>query len=71
MLSTHHIYCIFKSISEVIVLDDERDILDFSNSSNDDFQKFLIKINEVTVLDDERDNYCSLFSHKNYSLFSA
>ena len=53
------------------MLDDERDILDFSNSSNDDFQKFLIKINEVTVLDDERDNYCSLFSHKNYSLFSA
>ena len=53
------------------MLDDERDILDFSNSSNDDFQKFLRKINEVTVLDDERDNYCSLFSHKNYSLFSA
>ena len=30
-----------KSINEITALDDERDILDFSNSSNDDFQKFL------------------------------
>ena len=30
-----------KSINEVTALDDERDILDFSDSSNDDFQKFL------------------------------
>ena len=30
-----------KSINEVTVLDDERDISDFSDSSNDDFQKFL------------------------------
>ena len=30
-----------KSINEVIELDDERDISDFSDSSNDDFQKFL------------------------------
>ena len=30
-----------KSINEVTALDDERDISDFSNSSNDDFQKFL------------------------------
>ena len=30
-----------KSINEVNALDDERDISDFSNSSNDDFQKFL------------------------------
>ena len=30
-----------KSINEVTVLDDEKDILDFSDSSNDDFQKFL------------------------------
>ena len=30
-----------KSINEITVLDDERDISDFSNSSNDDFQKFL------------------------------
>ena len=30
-----------KSINEIIVLDDERDISDFSDSSNDDFQKFL------------------------------
>ena len=30
-----------KSINEITVLDDERDILDFSDSSNDDFQKFL------------------------------
>ena len=30
-----------KSINEIIALDDERDILDFSDSSNDDFQKFL------------------------------
>ena len=29
------------SINEVTVLDDERDISDFSDSSNDDFQKFL------------------------------
>ena len=40
-LSAHHIYCIFKSINEVTTLDDERDISDFSDSSNDDFQKFL------------------------------
>ena len=32
-----------KSINEVTVLDDERDISDFSDSSNDDFQKFLPK----------------------------
>ena len=30
-----------KSINEVTTLDDEKDISDFSNSSNDDFQKFL------------------------------
>ena len=30
-----------KSINEIIALDDERDISDFSDSSNDDFQKFL------------------------------
>ena len=30
-----------KSINEIIVLDDERDISDFSDSSNDDFQKIL------------------------------
>ena len=30
-----------KSINEVTALDDEKDILDFSDSSNDDFQKFL------------------------------
>ena len=41
ILSAHHIYCIFKSINEVSALDDERDISDFSDSSNDDFQKFL------------------------------
>ena len=30
-----------KSINEITVLDDERDISDFLDSSNDDFQKFL------------------------------
>ena len=30
-----------KSINEIAMLDDERDISDFSVSSNDDFQKFL------------------------------
>ena len=30
-----------ESINEITSLDDERDILDFSNLSNDDFQKFL------------------------------
>ena len=30
-----------KSINEVTALDDERDISNFSDSSNDDFQKFL------------------------------
>ena len=30
-----------KSINEVTALGDERDISDFSNSSNDNFQKFL------------------------------
>ena len=30
-----------KTINEITVLDDERDISDFSDSSNDDFQKFL------------------------------
>ena len=30
-----------KSINEVTALDDEKDILDFSDSINDDFQKFL------------------------------
>ena len=30
-----------KSINEVITLDDEKDISDFLDSSNDDFQKFL------------------------------
>ena len=30
-----------KSINEIISLDDEKDISDFSDSSNDDFQKFL------------------------------
>ena len=30
-----------KSINEITALDDERDILDFLDSSNDDFQKFL------------------------------
>ena len=32
---------VIKSINEVIALDDERDISDFSDSSNDDFKKFL------------------------------
>ena len=31
-----------KSINEITSLDDERDISDYSNSSNDDFQKFLL-----------------------------
>ena len=30
-----------KSINEITALDDERDILDFSDSNNDDFQKIL------------------------------
>ena len=30
-----------KSINEITNLDDDKDISDFSNSSNDDFQKFL------------------------------
>ena len=30
-----------KSINEITVLDDERDISDFSDSSNNDFQIFL------------------------------
>ena len=30
-----------KFINEITVLDDERDISDFLDSSNDDFQKFL------------------------------
>ena len=30
-----------KSINEITMLGDERDISDFSDSSNDDFQKFL------------------------------
>ena len=30
-----------KSINEITVLDDEKDISNFSDSSNDDFQKFL------------------------------
>ena len=30
-----------KSINEITALDDERDISDFLDSSNDDFQKFL------------------------------
>ena len=30
-----------KSINEVTAVDDERDISDFLDSSNDDFQKFL------------------------------
>ena len=30
-----------KSINEITTLDDNKDILDFSDSSNDDFQKFL------------------------------
>ena len=30
-----------KSINEITALDDETDISDFSDSSNDDFQKFL------------------------------
>ena len=30
-----------KSINEITTLDDERDISDFSDSSNDDFQKIL------------------------------
>ena len=30
-----------KSINEVTALDDDKDISDFSDSSNDDFQKFL------------------------------
>ena len=30
-----------KSINEITTLDDERDISEFSDSSNDDFQKFL------------------------------
>ena len=29
------------SINEITLLDDERDISDYSDSSNDDFQKFL------------------------------
>ena len=31
-----------KSINKITALDDERDISDFSNSSNDDLQKFLL-----------------------------
>ena len=30
-----------KFINEVTTLDDEKDILNFSDSSNDDFQKFI------------------------------
>ena len=30
-----------KSINEIITLDNDKDILDFLDSSNDDFQKFL------------------------------
>ena len=30
-----------KSINEITNLDNDKDISDFSNSSNDDFQKFL------------------------------
>ena len=30
-----------KSINEIIALDDERDISDFLDSSNNDFQKFI------------------------------
>ena len=30
-----------KSINEITSLDDKKDISNFSNSSNDDFQKFL------------------------------
>ena len=30
-----------KSINEITNLDDDKDISDFSDSSNDDFQKFL------------------------------
>ena len=30
-----------KSINEITLLDDDKDISDFSDSSNDDFQKFL------------------------------
>ena len=30
-----------KSINEITNLDDDKDILEFSNSRNDDFQKFL------------------------------
>ena len=30
-----------KSMNEITALDDERDVSDFSDSSNDDFQKFL------------------------------
>ena len=30
-----------KSINEIIALDDEKDISNFLDSSNDDFQKFL------------------------------
>ena len=32
---------VIKSINEITTLDNERDILDFLDSSNDDFQKFL------------------------------
>ena len=31
-----------KSINEITSLDDEKDISNFSDSSNDDFQKFLL-----------------------------
>ena len=31
-----------KSINEITTLDDDEDISDFSDSSNDDFQKFLL-----------------------------
>ena len=31
-----------KSINKITALDDERDISDFSDSSNDDLQKFLL-----------------------------
>ena len=31
-----------KSITEITALDDERDISNFSDSNNDDFQKFLL-----------------------------
>ena len=38
-----------KFINEITALDDEKDILDFSDSSNDDFQKFYLQTLDIVV----------------------